>query len=240
MRSKFMVVCFVFAALAGCEQANDEPTASIAALDEDEFIVTGAVADAKDGVEPDGGFPEDVEGAEDFGGIAVRPVNEDDSDGLEDCETVQDAYVMYYTEETLFDPPATDAAAGFPETIEGITVTAQGTIHSPAADEGVDEDADASPATDGCVLIADRVEIEEQTEDQDDGDDGPVGQTGDGGDASPGATGSPGADEEEVDPGEEEFPEHEDTDPIFEGTPSPDPCEGQKACEEKREEGEID
>jgi hypothetical protein len=242
--------CVLLFALAGvsCEMADDEPEAapsvSAPALAPDEFTLTGAVIDAKEGAQPSGGIPgEDDVMMSTVGGIAIRP-DEDavvEAAGLEGCDTTQDAYVTYYTPET--DAAGLEDDDAWPQTLEGRSVTVEGTRHEP--DEA---DADASPAADDtddaddCVLVVDTIRPATATVPAPADDDGPTtGQTTTDGDdgagtESPEPTGEEG---ELIWPSPADFPEHEDTDPIFEGTPSPDPCEGAKACAEKREEEEA-
>lgn len=258
-----IAVCALSLVLAGvsCESADDDPSSTIAeGLDADEFSIEGVVVDTKAGVKPSS----DIEGFEDatsVGGIAIRPSEALDAEGLDGCTTTRDAYVTYYTSET--EATDLDDATDWPENLEGTTIRAEGTRYE--ADDADDaDDADADDATDTddatgtddamatgspdtttddlsgtCVLVLDR--IEPVTADApatdgttDDGDAG-AGAGGTDGTAEPGATGSP----EPTAGGTPDFPEVDDTDPIFEGDASPDPCEGQKACEEKREEGEI-
>ena len=237
-----IVSCLCLLALAGvsCDMADDDPDAapsvSAPALAPDEFMLTGVVIDAKAGAQPSGGIPgEDDMATTTVGGIAIRPDVDDvvETAGLEDCTTTQDAYVTYYT-------PDVDAAGledddGWPETLEGRNVTVEGARHEP--DEADASPDDASSDADDCILVVDTIRPAASTMPSPDDDGGAdTGQT----------TGDDDGDADGPEPttGEErivwespaDFPEHEDTDPIFEGTPSPDPCEGAKACAEKREE----
>jgi hypothetical protein len=232
-RKTFALAVVLLLAAFGCTQ--DEPTVtdedSSPSLSADEFAVTGNLVDAKAGVEPEGGVP-GMEGMSmspapsgdadhEVGGLAVRPATDADAVNLDDCEKNQGTFVSYYTEETEFDPDAT-GEENFPENIQGKDVTVTGTIH-----ENDDEE---------CVLVAEKVEenttgvpgsTDEAGEDEggvQPGDESKLGST-----AKP--SGSPEATTEGGD-----FPSGtNNTDPIFSGTPSPDPCEGQDACDEHRE-----
>jgi hypothetical protein len=224
---------------AACNQADDptdEDTTAQATdeLGEGEFTLTGSLIDSKADVAPEGGIPdEDGEAIEDedAGGIAVRPTSPADAQGLDDCETQKNAYVLYFTSDTTFDPSDAADADDFPQNLEGETVAVEGELREPA------EADDASPAaTDDCIAVATSVEIIEATQTDDGDDDGTTGDTDrEPSVASPAvSSGSPDADES-PDPEDVDFPDNaDDANTIFEGTPSPDPCEGQKACEEQR------
>jgi hypothetical protein len=235
-RIALCIGALVFAGMS-CEAADEEPTATIAEeLGADEFALSGVV-DAKEGVQPPDGIPgEDDLDTGGVGGVAIRPDGPTDAAGLEGCGTTQDAYVTYYTPDT--DASDLDDADAWPESLEGSTVTVEGTRHEATDVATTTSSPEISNAADSCVLVLDRIEQTSAAQGTtDDGDDTGTtgGGTGGGGTSSPGATGEP----ETTADGFGDFPEHEDTDPIFEGTPSPDPCEGAKACEEKRESGEI-
>jgi hypothetical protein len=242
MRRNLVGVLLLLALFGGaCEQTDSDVDAAATAspLEEGTFLLTGSVVDAKAGVVPEGGIPDeetiDVDGER--GGIAVLPSRLGEVQGVEDCETVQDAYVVYYTSGTEFVPDDVLDVRGFPDNLENEPATVTGDVRR------ADEPVDATPASPGavetvetgCVLVADRVELEDATASPVARDDATGGEPVAA--ASPDATASPQATEIVIfdDPS---FPKHEDTDPIFEGTPSPDPCEGAKACREKREEEE--
>lgn len=237
LHRKIAVLSFVLVfAAAGCTQDDPvvEDTDGSPSLSADEFSVTGNLVDAKADVEPEGGIP-GMEGMSmspspaatgdaehQVGGLAVRPANEAAAVNLDDCEQNQGTYIAYYTEETEFDPEDAKDEENFPENIQGNEVTVTGTIH-----ENDDEE---------CVLVAETVEqgsatVPVTTDGAD--DDGGV-APGDEGDSTADPSASPGATGETTEGGD--FPRgNTGTDPIFSGTPSPDPCEGQKACEEHRQ-----
>ena len=222
-------------AFVGASCTNDEPEAPAASiaddLGEDEFVLEGVAVDAKAGVKPSteiAGMMDDAN----VGGIAIRPEGELDAQGLDGCSTTRGAYVTYYTADT----DAGDLRnADWPDNIEGQRVRAEGTRQEPEASPSATSSPAVSDLSGTCVLVLDRVELVTPSTSTDDGTSGRGSGTGS---PRPGATGSPSASGEEVEGGFGSFPPHEDTDPIFEGTPSPDPCEGQKACEQHRETGQ--
>jgi hypothetical protein len=151
---------------SACAQNDDDPTADndidSAELEEGSFTLTGVVIEAKAGAEPEGGMPGEENGDGDdadaspeavedqeFGGVAVRPDSPDDAEGLDDCETEQDAYVTYYTEDTEFDSGMEDED-DFPESLEGQRVLVSGVIHD-VEDEDEAGDADATDDPDADV-----------------------------------------------------------------------------------------
>jgi hypothetical protein len=251
MHMRWRIALCVFALASGgvaCEMPDDtepeaSPPAAADSLDVDEFTLTGVVIDAKEGAQPADGIPgEDDAVTSTVGGIAIRPEGVVDAAGLDGCSMTQDAFVTYYTSET--DAAGLEDDDAWPETLEGREVTVDGARHEADATDA--DETDASPAAaeddddDECVLVVETIRPADATPvpAPDDGGTG-AGQTttddGADGDSSPRPT-------EEVVwvwPSPADFPEHEDTDPIFEGTPSPDPCEGAKACEEKRREEEA-
>jgi hypothetical protein len=234
-----LLVCVFALAGVSCEMPEDDepeasPLATAEALDADEFTLTGVVVDAKAGVAPPDGIPgEDDVTTSTVGGVAIRP-DEDavvEMAGLEGCETTQDTYVTYYTPET--DAAGLEDDDAWPETLEGRSVTVEGMRHET-------EDADDADDESGCVLVVETFRPADATPAPvDDTGDAGTGQTTDGDDGADDGTPRPTEEVVWVWPSPADFPEHEDTDPVFEGTPSPDPCEGQKACEEKRREEEA-
>lgn len=197
--------------------------------------------------------PLETDEAEDTerGGIAIRPDNEDAATNLDDCEMEQGTFITYYVEDTDFEPASLEDDENFPENVQGQRVSVQGTVEQ-SEETGTDVDADADAQAEdgdvdadaevtttdeaeepGCILVLDEVEIAEEIETSPGtGDDDADGTTGGTATEDPDATGSPGVTSSPgAMPG---LPEGvEDTDPIFEGTPSPDPCEGRKACAEE-------
>jgi hypothetical protein len=239
MRYKVVVLIAALAlASAACTKQDEtvEPQSTQAALGAGEFQVTGELIDAKADVGPEGGIPGDdakpMDPDEDSGGIAVRPNAMSDAQGVDGCTTQKDAYVIYYTADSEFDPSDLADADDFPVNLKSRTVTVRGAKRDPVAS--------ASPASSpapGCVLVAEDVQVQAEA-DSGTGNTG-TGDTGGGTGAptSPGASGdstaSPGP------TGSTTFPDNaDDANTIFEGTPSPDPCEGQKACEQHRETGQ--
>ena len=280
-----LAVLFVLLALLGagaCTQQDAGDDTDTAAetedLGEDEFRLVGTVIEAKHRAEPPGGLPDEVapETEEDeeadadteddtgVGGMAIRPENDDDAEGLDDCEATQDAYVTYYVEDTTWDPEDVFDDEDFPVGLAGRTVDVEGRIFTAEAEdedeEGdvdatddpeaspEDEDAEESPEAEeddaaeaeGCILVLDEVEVteDEETDTDTDTDDGIAPGAGgtEGDDGSPAPTGE--ADETTV-PGSPaptaDFPDE----PFFGEGASPDPCEGRKACAEKEAEGEL-
>ncbi len=237
MRAKFAwPLCALVLVGASCQAADDTTSVATIAPDlaSDEFALSGVVVDAKEGAKPAGGMP-GTDGLlpESVGGIAIEPEGPVDVAGLDGCTKTQDAFVTYYTSETQTNGLRDDDA--WPVNIEGSDVKVEGVRHE-RGDATIPVTEDVSGT---CVLVLDRIEMEAAQRAQERSTDGSGGggQVSDA-DASPDASASP-----EVvvfeDPKDTKFPKHEDTDPIFEGTPSPDPCEGAKACRKKREEGEI-
>jgi hypothetical protein len=203
-------------------------------VDENEFQLTGTVIDVEEGATPsdfeegaaspeataDAEMTDHAEMTDDAasvdvaGGIALRPDDPAAVENLDDCETVQDAYVTFYTDDTEGDLAENE---NFPDNLVGQRVTLEGSK---------EEDAD-------CLLIVETVD-EAPALDVDADVDADV-DTGGGpaGTAAPDDTPAPTFTEDV-------FPKHEDTDPIFEGTPDPDECEGQKACNDEPGIGQPD
>lgn len=183
----------------------------------EEFALTGIVVEAEAGATPD----DDVDDP-DVGGLAIRAEDPDAESNLGDCEPVRDAYIAYYDGDTVFPTEVDTEDEAFPENLEGRRITAMGTIEASATTDEGDEEA--------CVLRVDEMTFAAEADADADDDGGPSGVSGDvEGEGTVGASPEPTA----TASGESYFPEGvEDTDPIFEGTASPDACEGAKACEE--------
>ncbi len=235
---------------AACDQNDPEADVTGDTDTTGEFSLTGMVLDAAEGAEPEGGLPGvdadvdanvDEDGADadanvettddaseesdEHGGFAIEPEDEEAATNLDDCEATRGAYLVYYTGDTEFTPDTLRDDANFPDNLEDQHVTVTGTND---ADDG-----------DDCVLVIEDLEVVEDAEMDIDTDDDTTGGTGGGtggtgddadadGDGSPSPSGSPEVEES----GETFFPNVDDTDPIFEGTASPDACEGQDACRE--------
>jgi hypothetical protein len=224
MRTKILIVIAVLAVVgAGCDRADDADDPEPQALAEGEFTLTGVTIDSLEDAEPKGGFPEEmsVDDEDEVGVIAVR--SSDDAVGLDECDTVQNAYVVYYTPDTEFDPESLANAAGFPENLQGQNVSVRGEVH-----ETGDEEATASPAAspdqipDDCVIVADSVEVVDEGAE-------PAGTDGDG--VGGGTTGSPAPTADGATPSATmgDFPDAG----IFDGPADPDECEGAKACRDE-------
>jgi hypothetical protein len=223
MRTRILILIAVVAAVgAGCDRTEDAADAT-PTVAEGEFALTGSTIDSLESAQPDGGFPAEmrIDDEDEVGVIAVR--SEGDAVGLDDCDTVQNAYVVYYTPDTEFDPESVASDAGFPENLQGQNVSVQGEVH-----ETDDAATTASPAAspdnipDDCVIVADRVEvIEEGTE--------PAGTGGGRVDGGTSGSPSPSAGEEATPASTGDFPDAG----IFDGPASPDPCEGAKACRDE-------
>jgi hypothetical protein len=238
MRAKLaFCACALVLVGASCDMTDDPTAAATIAPDlgPDEFALSGVVVDAKDGAKPAGGMPDDEDGLlpEATGGIAIRPEGAVDEAGLEGCTQTSDAFVTYYTSQTETGDLRDDD--GWPVNLEGREVKVEGVRH----DRGEGSIPVTEDVSGTCVLVLDRIEeLEAEAEPSVDNTSGGAGGGGTVGDAdaSPGASPSPVWIFE--DPKDTKFPKHEDTDPIFEGTPSPDPCEGAKACEQHRRTGQ--
>ena len=221
MRPKLLILIALLAVVgAACDVADNEaePTPALA---EGEFALTGSTIDTLEGAEPESGFPAEMRVDEDdeVGVIAVQP--DEEARGLDDCDRVKNAYVVYYTPDTEFDPESISNDAGFPQNLQGQNVSIRGEVHETSS-----EATTASPAAspdripDDCVIVADQIAVvDEATQ--------PAGTDGDRVDG--GTAGSPSPSASAVTPGSEEFPDAG----IFDDPPSPDPCEGAKACRDE-------
>jgi hypothetical protein len=246
MRTKIIIFVATLAFVgAACVRSDDLDTAAAPELGDDTFTLTGDVLDTREGAEPQGGFPDAADANDDtFGGIAVRPDDDDDEPlGLDACDTMQDAYVLYYTGDTTYEPAALASDDDFPESLERRRVTVEGTVEltdsgEVATTSSPNDDENAIP--DDCVLVAEKVEyLKPSSDDESDDTSGTIGGTDQSGPQSNSeASASPEVTWTWVWPEDPDFPEHEDTDPVFEGTPSPDACEGQKACQYHRDTGQ--
>ena len=228
MRFKLAVVVgTLFLALGACTAKNNtsvDANQASPSIGPDEFSLAGQLIDAKAGITPPSASPSPsvlpsptASPSDDVGGLAVKPTTDADAVNIDNCTKNQGTFIAYYDANTTFEPSSVSDDPSFPENVQGHEVMVTGAI-------------------DNCVLTAEQVVVTDMNREGESG--GTTTGNSGGNGAGGGSTASPGVSPSGTG-GSGEFPGgNNGTDPIFEGTASPDPCEGAKACEQ-HENGNI-